>query len=452
MLLVVLISGGRALAAGEGEAYLEVGEAEGRAGQWKTAALALERAASLLPRSWRTAAALGTAYARLGRLAKAQAELERARALGDDRALTLLELGIVLVRRGSYAEARAPLRLAAARARETEVRGAARFFESLADFRLGDTEAARRGFAEAEKGGGTLAESARRMRVLAQPLARLSLQASVRGEYDSNALLLPGTPSTIPLPAPEADAALALTMGLRGRPLPGVDLVLRDEIVYREQRTVDELDFFGNVAGIDYRRHLGLHLFTAGYQLEYYRLAGAPYLLSPRAGLGYEHRVSEGVRVAASFALQLRRFQQAAFDPFSGEGLGWRVGAVLLGPPSAWTVEAGYAPALELTQERDLGFHGHAFFASLAWEPRSFLSLSVGGEVALRFFLAADEVIGETRRELQPVAWASLLFRPVRPWRILLSAYYTRNAARPAFYEYDRIVISLGTSVDIDLL
>jgi tetratricopeptide (TPR) repeat protein len=451
VLFLALAAAPRAFASAEGEATLEVGLAETRRGSFQTAVLALERAVRLLPRSARAAAALGTAYARLGRLALAEAELERARRLGDRSASTLLEIGIVRVRRGDYARARAPLREARERA-DADLRGAARFIESLADLRLGDADAARRGFSEAERAGGDIAEQARRMLELARPPPRLSLFATVRGEHDSNALLLPGTPSTIPLPEPEDDFALFVSAGIRARPFSGIDLALRDEVILRELRTVNELDLLGNIAGIDYRLPLGPHALTAGYQFEYFRLAGDPYLLAHRVGLGWEQRISESARLGLSFAVQIRRFQNPSFAPFSGEGYQGRISAILLGPPSPITVEAGYAPALERTEEADLGFHGHSFFASATWQPRSWLWLSAGADLTVRFFLEADEVLGETRREVQPAAWGALTLRPARPVRFVLAASFTHNAARPAFYEYDRLVISLATVLDIDAL
>lgn len=452
VLLLALSCAPRALASAEGEATLEVGLAETRRGSFKTAVLALERAVQLLPRSARAAAALGIAYARLGRLADAEAELERAHRLGDRSASTLLEIGIVRVRRGDYGRARDPLRAARERADDADLRVAARFFESLADLRLGDADAARRGFSEVERAGGDIAAQARRMLELARPPPRLSLFLTVRGEHDSNALLLPGTPSTIPLPAPEDDLALFLSAGIRARPFAGIDLALRDEVILRDLRTVNELDLLGNIAGVDYRLPLGPHALGVGYQLEYYRLAGAPYLHAHRVGLGWEQRISESARLGLSFAVQIRRFQKPGFEPFSGEGYQGRITAILFGPPSPLTVEAGYAPALERTEEADLGFHGHSFFASATWQPRPWLWLSLGGDLTLRFFLEADEVLRETRRELQGAAWGALTLRPARPLRFVLAASFTRNAARPAFWEYDRLVISLATVLDIDAL
>lgn len=434
----------------EGEAYLEVGLAEMRAGSWDTAAIALERATRLLPKSAPAAAALGTAYARLDRLNEAERELRRARALGDDSAPTLLELGVLLVRRGRSDEALEPLEAARRRAPNADLAQAASFFRALAYLRLGDRDAAHSGFAAIERSGGRFADDASRMTELSRPLSRLTLSLTVRGEYDSNALLLPSTPSTVPLPSPERDAALFVAAGVRGRPLPGVDLVLRDDVVYRKLVHVDELDLFGNVAGLDWRHAAGRHTFIGSYQLDYHRLAQQPYLLANRVSGGYEVRLGEGVRLAASLALQVRRFRQAAFEPFSGEGYHARVSAILWGAPSQLTLEVGYGALLEVTEELDLGFHGHAPFATFFWQPRRWLTLSVGVEIGLRFFLAVDDAFGETRREIQPVAWGALELRPYRPWRLVLAASWTHNAARPAFYAFDRTWVGLASVLEVD--
>jgi hypothetical protein len=272
----------------------------------------------------------------------------------------------------------------------------------------------------------------------------------LRGDYDTNALLLPGTPSSIALPSPEGDVALFLDAGVRVRPVPSVDLTLHDDFVYRKQHEVVELDLLGNLAGVDYRWSAGAHALSTGYQFEYFRLAGDPYLQAHRLAVGYEHRLSEALRLAASFSLLVRRFQQPAYDPFTGEGYLWRLGALWWGPPAPFLLEAGYAPALEVTRERDLGFHGHTFFATFAWQPFARVTVAAGAELALRFFLAADEVLGTTRREVQPLLWASVSLRAARPWRLLLSLSYTHNAASPSFYEYDRLVVSLASVLELD--
>ncbi len=251
--------------------------------------------------AYRKAAELGDA-----RAGKVLAELCRMDAEPGDE--ITLETAIQMVTDGDLGHARQALETIVAHG--TSSAAGAQFFLGVIAIRHHDGGEAVAHLVAAARDP-AYAGAAEAMLRLARRTGQIEALLFTGSEIDTNPELLPDTPPTGASGTPHADenAQLALTVTARATRW----VVLRNALVWRKQRELTWLDFFGdNAQAAVELAHLALR-----YDLDYDLLAGESYLIAHRGTLGYR-RDLHGWTVAAEYSLRARDYRRATEESFSG--------------------------------------------------------------------------------------------------------------------------------------
>jgi len=158
---------------------------------------------------------------------------------------------------------------------------------------------------------------------LVAPLQRLArrdglvaVQLVAEPELDTNPSLLPDTPPAgASTGAPRADEDLLLVGALTARPRPW--LAVRNTVLWRDQRTLTDLDFIADDAQGEATIDRGRDHVSVRYDFDADLLAGDLYLLAHRAGAAYKRDLSD-VAIVTSYAIRRRAYQGADEAPFTG--------------------------------------------------------------------------------------------------------------------------------------
>ena len=336
--------------------YVQVGDDAAASGDVRVAAIAYRKALSLEPGNHRARAELLVLC------------MDDEGAFADsDKLLAAL----AAFRAGDYDAAEPALRAIAAVRGPSQ--GAAHFFLGMIALARHDGGTA---VAELELAAQDpdYAEPAHAVLPLAHRDGALTAVLVAEPELDTNPSLLPDTPPMGATTGPrmtDEDIVLAGTVTAR----PTRWLFVRDQIVWREQRQLDMLDFFGETAqaGVEVA-HDADHL-LARYDFDYDLLAHAPYLIANR-GLVQYRRELDDVALVASYALRRRAYQQDAEAPFTGWVHAGDAGAIVHVTPR-FDLDARAIVVRELTE--DATFANVALGATVTARARFATGVRVSG-------------------------------------------------------------------------
>jgi hypothetical protein len=356
-------------------AYAQTGDDARAAGDLRIAAVA-----------YRKAIALGDARAK-----QALAELCRSDAEPGDA--TALQTAIELIGHGRLVDARVLLRRIVANG--TSSAAGAHFFLGVIALRHHDGGEAEAHFAIAARDP-EYADSAEPMLRLARRAGRVEANLFTGAEVDTNPQLLPDTPPPGATTAPRStDEDAVVTVAATARPWRW--LVLHDAVVWRQQRTQTELDFFGENAQAGVELDHGPEHVAIRYDLDYDVLAGAPYLTANRATAAYRHELG-GTDLVASYSLRRRDFWRDQEQPFTGWVHMGDAGTILHATPSL-DIDARLVGWRELTADR--------LFSNLAGGAQAVVHARPSTRVRLDATIAgwyaaydAAEADGERRRDV----------------------------------------------------
>jgi len=313
--------------AAEAAVYAQAGDDARAAGDVRIAAVA-----------YRKAVALGDARAK-----QALAELCRTDAEPTDE--VALQTAIEEIRRGELQTARAAL--AQIVAHGTTSAAGAHFFLGAIALRGHEGSAAEAQLELAARDP-AYADPAETMLRLAHRTGRFEASVLTGAEVDTNPQLLPDTPPPGAMSSPPVtgeDALLAVAATAR----PWRWLVLRDSVVWRKQRTLTSLDFFGENAQVGVQLDRGPDHVEIRYDLDYDLLDATPYLTANRGTAAYRRELG-GWDVMASYSLRRRDFWRLSEEAFTGFVHMGEAGAIVHASPSL-DVEAKLVGWREITAD-----------------------------------------------------------------------------------------------------
>lgn len=438
--------------------YRAVGEAERRAGNRDTAAVALQAALARDPADAGTRTALaalcreakaGSAFDRGVRLMEAGdrrgavAAFEEARAAGGDRSAALLE-GICLYELGKDDRA---LPLLAEAERDPDHADAARFFRGLVALRGGRSDDAV-ALLQASAADRHLAPLALGLARLARRDGRLVLSVLAESGWDSNVDL---TPDGAPGAGRAGDGSAGLTALARYAPMGDTGPFVQATAHGRDQLTYNALDIAGLGAATGFQAGRGRQFLLAEYAYEYRELGGSPYL-SANALLG-EGRLAVGDRASAglSWLARLESFRTAADVPYSGlHQLGEADLTLETGPRSLLTL----AWRLGLDGARDPALSwwetGPRAALRFAASPRVRLGVEVGASV--RTYRTVDLALGTARSDQYLDAAGLLEWDLADRWTLRLSATGRKAFSNVPDFAYTKVVPMVGLAYTISVL
>lgn len=396
--------------------------------------------------------AAGVAAYRAGDPAAALRHFERARALGDDSPQLHFNLGLTYYQLRRLPEARAQFE---ALRRDPGYEGIADFHLALVAARAGDRERAEAMWRALERGpDAALAQRARaalaRLEAARAPFPATGYLLAGAG-YDSNPALLDESVQ----PAGAGASAGVELFGAFGTPLSGTAraaTVLRGGAYLKDYAEDNGADQRGLFAGISRERDDGTR--RLGYGIEasasdydgepFQRMVGVQASRSPHAGSGWRLGAQLGRITAADAYAHL-------------EGWRARAGVARLFQAGGAQARAGYD--VEYNDREDLDT-GNEFFSHSPLRQRleAVVEHPAGARTSLRWTARyrdsryrdpdryRDGAVPREERRHERLAQAGLQLRRRlgREAFALLELQYSRNAATPAAFDYDRGVVLLG--------
>jgi hypothetical protein len=409
--------------------YHAVGVAELAEGAEDTAAVAFARALALDP-------GLGEARLQLDRICRQRAD--RKGAAQDRQARETFAEGLALYRRGHDDEALAKLAQAA---QSPALRGPASLYRAMLALRQGDHPEARRALAIA----GTdpaVAEGVDALRPRVARGGRVVLSLGLEGGYDSNAELAPETPPVGSTLAPRGDGRYTLSGGASGRPLGDLDLVIQQNLLYRDQLEVDSLDLLASSTSIAARGPRSWWLVPLALGgLDYLALGGESYLVAPRFALEGAARLGQTFQLAPGYHVRHRGYQVARARPFDGVVHG---GGLAVRADAGWLrAQVSYDGALEGAAEPlfHATVHGPAIELAIG---RGVLRLLVQASLRRRVFGGIDPNVGFARKDWELTADGRLELEVSDRVDCHVGSGLLRNASSVVDFEFTRITAQLG--------
>lgn len=281
----------------ESATYTEVGDEASAAGDPSIAIVAYRKAVALDPTNQRAAEAL--------------AVLCKATPVADE-AETLLA-AIARYRKGDRDGARAELTALAGR--QSETAAGAHFFLGLIALELHDRRTAERELALARRDP-EYADLAFDLLRLARRDGAIAGMVLLLPELDTNPQQLPDTPPMDSTTGPrQSDADMLLAGSLTLRPWPW--LALRNNLAWREQLVLDDLDFLGENPQVAVEGVRGADRGGIRYDFNYDLLHRTAYLFAHRVTASYRRELGD-VAATASYSARHRDYVQPAQAPFTG--------------------------------------------------------------------------------------------------------------------------------------